>query len=196
MRRVVVDATDHDLGVALNTLLKRSLFIGSCLRLDFFLASECLVAVVLQVVVLQQAADAQTDLSLRPRRQKLCLDLRILGRPILDNRLDQLLLLPRAPVLALLHVEVLDVELAVVVADIAAAEVFSHLDDVLLLLGAHDVVARLPLLLLEEHGRRLGALLRLLQLGLHVGGGPLSQGEVHQSLSLLLNEFCLHGGAL
>ena len=78
---------------------------------------------------------------------------------MLEYGLLELLLFPGTPVLALLDVEVLDVELAILVANVSTAQVLAHLDAVLLLGGRHGVIARLPLLLLDEHRGGLRALL-------------------------------------
>ena len=164
--RVIVDTTDHDFRVALDaffegpSLVLRRFQLNIICRLEFLL----LLLVVLQVVELEEPHDAEPDLSLGPVRQKLLLYEGILGWAVFDHRLDELLLLAWAPVLALLHVEVLDVELAVFIADITCAKIFAHLNDVLLLLLCHIVVARLPNLTLDVHRRRLSRLLVHLQL--------------------------------
>ena len=78
---------------------------------------------------------------------------------MLDDSLNQKIFLLWAPVLALFDVEILQIELTVVVANIATAEIFAHLDNILLLLCSHDVVAGLPDFFLEVHGGALRGLL-------------------------------------
>ena len=97
--------------------------------------------VVLQVIILEQAHDAQAQLSLGPVWQEFLLNEGKLGRPMLQDTFKELLLLAWAPVLALLHVEVLDVEFAVLVTDVTYTKLFAHFDDILLLLLGHVVVA-------------------------------------------------------
>ena len=47
-----------------------------------------------------------------------------------DDPIDQLLILLMAPVMALLDVEILEIEAAVRKADVVFAETFAHVDDV------------------------------------------------------------------
>lgn len=105
-RRVVEDATA-------DLLLTNSLFLVVAGALEKFLAGgEALLLVGFEVIALKEAADAEANLSLRPvgLAEALFADLLEVCRTKAQNSLHEFLVLFLAPVVALLDIEVLEVE--------------------------------------------------------------------------------------
>lgn len=107
LRRWVVEDAPADL------LLTNSLFLVVAGTLEKFLAGgEALLLVGFEIIALKEAADAEANLSLRPvgLAEALFADLlEVCGTKTQDTR-DEFLVLFLAPVVALLDIEVLEVE--------------------------------------------------------------------------------------
>ena len=129
MRRVVEYATDALLGLD-------SLLLVPLRALQQLLpAHELPLLVGRQVVYLEEPADPEPDLGLAPRTalETLLANALEVGGPVLEDSLEQLLVLLLRPVVALLHVEVLEVERAVLEDDVLRVlvrETLTHGDDV------------------------------------------------------------------
>ena len=105
-RRVVEDA-------AANFLLANSLFlVYSCLVEKFLPRGEALLFKRFEVIALEEAADAETNLSLGPVRlpEALLANLFKVSGTKSYNSSNQLLIFFFAPVVALLDIEILEVE--------------------------------------------------------------------------------------
>ena len=80
---------------------------------------------------------------------------------MLDNTLDQIIILNFAPVLAFLHIEVLDVESTIFMDDVLMTEFLSHFHDIALLCLVHHVVDFGLTNMLQRHLLKILSLLSL-----------------------------------
>ena len=128
-RRVVKDASAH--------LLKANgfLFVPFGLGHDFLGVSELALLIRGEIVTLEKSADAQPNLCHRPvlLMEALIFDILECGCTEFKNSLKQSLILLLRPVVALLDIEVLEVERAILKDDALAVlldETFSHVYNV------------------------------------------------------------------
>jgi len=109
---------------------------------DLLLALELAPSEQIEIVEFEEFLGAEPDLSLSPAFQVSLLDGGVGEWSELENALDEESVLPLRPIMALLNVEVLEVELPVRENDVLVRESLPHLVDVPLLLPRDLVVLR------------------------------------------------------
>ena len=140
-RRVVEDPSAY-------FLLADGLFLVVASAIQQLIArGEALFLVRLEVIALEEAADAEADFGLRPVRlaEALFADLLELSGAEAQDALDEFLVLFLAPVVALLDIEVLEVEGSILEDDVLGVltdQALPHLDHIVTLRDVQHVVHR------------------------------------------------------
>ena len=87
-----------------------------------------------KIVVSEELANPQPDLSLSPILEVLCSNILEVGSSKLDDALNEQIILFFAPVMPLLNIEVFQVQTPVTETNLIVAQSLSHVHDVLHLL--------------------------------------------------------------